>query len=213
MCSSSFHLSLGDTWEVLDHFPYKVLVSLHRKPFLFKAEWFPLIFLECFDVLHGKKKNQTLLRSSQKQIFGQNTSFASQFLPDPTIQLYYVIESSTAKQLVVCFLLLCFCFCFFHFSVTGTCQLSPKTVSCSRKAISDTTRTLRSLPQCQCVSFLYHLLSLFGTPFSPGVWTQPRSFSPLQQKHQSPRLDQRFFFQGTLTLPAVQSLLIKVLRS
>lgn len=114
-----------------------------------------------------KESNQVLLLLSQKQILGkQNTILLHNF---SLIQPFSCIMLRTLRaqqQSCLWFVFFFFFFSlFFHFSVTGTCELFSRTVGSSRMAlrwISDTTRTLRSLPQCQFVSFLFHLFLFVG---------------------------------------------------
>lgn len=159
--SSSFHLSLDDTWGVLDHFPSKVLLSFCRKAFFYLKQ--------------NERIKSSVITSQSKTDFGQaKHHFASQFLPDSTIQLYYVtdFEGSTAKLLVVCFLFVFFLF--FYFSVTGTCELFSRTVGSSRPVdfrLDEDLAFTSSMPVC-----------VFSLPSSSLCWeNHPLLVSELSQ--------------------------------
>lgn len=166
-----------------------------------------------------KESNQVLLLLSQKQILGkQNTILLHNF---SLIQPFSCIMLRTLRaQQQSCLWFVFFFFLFFSFSFTF---LWWEPVNCSPElsALVEWRSGGFQTRRGPCVHFLNASLCLFssiffsllGKPSTAGVWTQPGSFSPPQQKHQSPRLDQKFFFQGTFALSDVQSLLIEISRS
>lgn len=122
-----------------------------------------------------KRIKSSVITSQSKTDFGQaKHHFASQFLPDSTIQLYYVtdFEGSTAKLLVVCFLFVFFLF--FYFSVTGTCELFSRTVGSSRPVdfrLDEDLAFTSSMPVC-----------VFSLPSSSLCWeNHPLLVSELSQ--------------------------------
>lgn len=116
-----------------------------------------------------KKKNQIkrYYFSVKNRFWASKTPFCFTISPwfNHSAVLCYRLWGLNCKAACGMFSFSFFFLFFFHFSVTGPCELLLRTVGSSRMAlwcISDTTRTLRSLPQCQFVSFLFHLLLFVG---------------------------------------------------